>query len=97
LGGLDLEAARSSWHERPPWEAEIPIDELRRVRTLVVRGDWSTMPARARELGGSAFHAVCAALEQSLGAESAVFPSGHNPQLLGEPFNETLCAFWEER
>ncbi len=37
LQGLGLEAARSSWRERPPWEAEIPLDELRGVHILVVR------------------------------------------------------------
>jgi pimeloyl-ACP methyl ester carboxylesterase len=95
LTGLELEAARSSWHERPPWEAEIPLDRLRGVRTLVVRGDWSTIAPRERALGAVALHAVCDALEERLTAESAVFPSRHNPQFLGEPFNERLRAFWE--
>jgi pimeloyl-ACP methyl ester carboxylesterase len=95
LEGNALEAARSSWHERPPWEAEIPLDSLRGVPALVVRGDWSTAPARAREVAGSAFHAVCDVLQEKLAAEGAVFPSAHNPQLLGEPFNERLRRFWE--
>jgi pimeloyl-ACP methyl ester carboxylesterase len=95
LTGADLEAASSSWHERPPWEAEIPLDELRGVRTLVVRGNWSNTAPRARELGGAALHAVCDVLERELDAESATFPAAHNPQLLGEPFNERLRSFWE--
>jgi len=41
------------------------------------------------------FHAVCDVLEEELGAESAVFPAAHNHQLVGEPFNERLRAFWE--
>jgi pimeloyl-ACP methyl ester carboxylesterase len=95
LTGPDLEAARSSWHERPPTEANIPLDRLRHLRTLVVRGDWSSASQQARDRGRALFHAVCDVLERELEAESAVFPAAHNPQLLGEPFNERLRAFWE--
>jgi pimeloyl-ACP methyl ester carboxylesterase len=95
LAGRDLEAARSSWAERNPAEAEIPFDELRDVRTLVVRGDWAAVPPAAAARGGVIFHAVCDVLVDRLGAESVTFPSAHNPQLLGEPFNERLRAFWE--
>jgi pimeloyl-ACP methyl ester carboxylesterase len=94
LKGTRLEAARSSSQERPPWEAEIPLQKLRGIRTLVVRGDWSTAPPSARDRG-RAFHAVCDVLEERLGAERATFPAAHNPQLLGQPFNERLRAFWE--
>ena len=97
LQGLELEAARSSWRERPPWEAEIPLDDLRGLRTLVVRGDWQETAPTARELGGAALHKVCDVLEARLGASSAVFPAAHRPQLLGEPFNARLRAFWEAR
>jgi pimeloyl-ACP methyl ester carboxylesterase len=95
LEGLRLEAARSSWHERPPWEAEIPFDDLRGIPTLVVRGDWADAPPRARELGRGALHAVCDVLERELDAEAATLPAAHRPQLLGEPFNARLRAFWE--
>ena len=95
LTGADLEGARSSWHERPPWEAEIPLDELRGLRILVVRGDWRDAPPRARKLGAVALHAVCDVLEHELETESATLPDAHNPQLLGEPFNTCLHSFWE--
>jgi pimeloyl-ACP methyl ester carboxylesterase len=95
LVGQELEAARASWAERPPWEADIPFDRLRGIRTLVVRGDWRNTPPSAREQAGAAFHAVCNVLEARLGAESATFPAAHNPQLLGDPFNERVRAFWE--
>jgi pimeloyl-ACP methyl ester carboxylesterase len=49
LEGLAFEAARSSWRERSPAEAEIPFAALRGVRTLVVRGDWAAAPAAARQ------------------------------------------------
>jgi pimeloyl-ACP methyl ester carboxylesterase len=95
LTGADLEAARSSWHERPPWEADIPFDRLHGLRILVLRGDWAGAPPRARELGRAALHAVCDVLERELGAESATLGDAHNPQLLGAPFNNRLRAFWE--
>jgi pimeloyl-ACP methyl ester carboxylesterase len=94
LEGQAFEAARSSWQERSPAEAEIPFAALRGVRTLVVRGDWATAPPAARERARVIFHAVCDVLERELDAESATFPSAHNPQLLGKPFNERLFAFW---
>lgn len=95
LSGLRLDAARSSWGERSPAEAQIPLDELRGIPMLVVRGDWSRAEPRAREVGAAAMHAVCDVLERELGAESATLPATHNPQLLGEPFNNRLRAFWE--
>jgi pimeloyl-ACP methyl ester carboxylesterase len=95
LADRELEAARSSWSERSPAEAEIPFDELAGIRTLVVRGDWATGPRSAAERGGVVFHAVCDVLVEQLGAESATFPSAHTPQLLGKPFNDRLRAFWE--
>ena len=95
LAGRQLDAARSSWTERSPAEAEIPFDVLDGVRTLVVRGDWASAPPAAAERGRVIFHAVCDVLVDRLHAESVVFPSAHNPQLLGKPFNERLRAFWE--
>jgi pimeloyl-ACP methyl ester carboxylesterase len=95
LEGTRLEAARSSWGERNPAEAIIPFDRLVDVRTLVVRGDWSTAPASAQERGSVIFHAICDVLEDRLHAESATFAAAHNPQLLGDPFNRRLREFWE--
>jgi pimeloyl-ACP methyl ester carboxylesterase len=82
----DLEqGARVLMVERGPWEASPPLDELAAARfpKLVVSGGWSP-----------AFDAVCDVLEERLGARRAVLPGmGHNPQLLGEPFNDVLRAF----
>ena len=91
-------AAQSSWIERPPWEATIPLDELADADfpKLVVRGAWDAAPPEARERGGRAFGAVCDVLVDGLRAESAVFEgAAHNPQLLGAPFNERLRTFWQ--
>jgi pimeloyl-ACP methyl ester carboxylesterase len=71
--------------ERGPWEAQPPLDELRTAPfpKLVVSGGWS-----------AAFDAVCDVLEERLSAERAVLPGmGHNPQLLGPPFNDVLRGF----
>ena len=71
--------------ERPPWEAEILLEELAAAPfpMLAVSGAHS-----------AAFDAVCDVLEQRIGAERAVLPgAGHSPQRLGKPFNELLAAF----
>ena len=82
-----LQGARTLMVERPPSEAEIPLDELARAPfpTLVVSGGHS-----------AAFEAVCDVLAERLGAERAVLPgAGHSIQRLGEPFNELLASFVE--
>jgi pimeloyl-ACP methyl ester carboxylesterase len=61
---------RASMAERPPWEAEIPLDELAAAPfpKLVVSGAHNP-----------AFDAVCDVLEERLGAERAVLPgAGHS-------------------
>jgi pimeloyl-ACP methyl ester carboxylesterase len=97
LNEAALRAAESSWHERPPDEAVVPVDELARAAfpKLVIRGAWDRAPAEARENAGAAFHAVCDVLEQRLSAEGATFAgAAHRPQELGEPFNRRIAAFW---
>ena len=97
LEGQALAAAGASMTERPPWEAQIPLDELDRVglRVLLVQGDWCPAPDSARSLAGAAFRAVCDVLEERLHTERAVFPAAHNPQKLGGVFNDRVRAFWE--
>jgi pimeloyl-ACP methyl ester carboxylesterase len=88
---------RSSMTERPPWEAEVPLDALREavIPVLVARGAWDVVDPTARDLAGAAFAAVCATLVDRLGAQEAVFPgAAHQPQLLGGPFNDRVDAFW---
>jgi pimeloyl-ACP methyl ester carboxylesterase len=78
------QGARALMVERPPWEAEIPLDELAAAPfpKLVVSG-----------ANNPAFDAVCDVLEQRLGAERAVLPgAGHSlPRAPGYP--ERLKAF----
>jgi len=82
-----LEAgARAAMVERPPHEAEIPLDALARAPfpKLVVTGGHNP-----------AFDAVADVLEQRLGARRAVVPgAGHSiPRALG--YTETLIRFLE--
>jgi pimeloyl-ACP methyl ester carboxylesterase len=81
-----LEAgARAALAERPPNEAEIPLDELAATPfpKLVVSGGHS-----------AAFDAVCDVLEERLGAQRAVLPgAGHSIPRVGEPLNALLEAF----
>ncbi|HZS30462.1 MAG TPA: alpha/beta hydrolase [Gaiellaceae bacterium] len=82
-----LQGARTLMVERPPSEAEIPLDELAAAPfpKLVVSGAHD-----------AAFEAVCDVLEKRLGAERAVLPgAGHSVQRLGEPFNALLADFVE--
>lgn len=82
--GLE-QGARAAMAERPPWEAEIPLDELAAAPfpKLVVSGAHN-----------AAFDAVCDVLEKRLGAERAVLPgAGHSlPRATG--YGERLAAFF---
>lgn len=97
LEGEMLDAARASMTERPPWEAQIPLDDLAAagLRVLLVQGDWCPAPDSARARAGAAFRAVCDVLDERLQPERAVFPAAHNSQKLGTIFNDRLRAFWE--
>jgi pimeloyl-ACP methyl ester carboxylesterase len=72
------QGARALMAERPPWEAEIPLDQLAAAPfpKLVVSGAHSP-----------AFDAVCDVLEERLEAERAVLPgAGHSlPRAPGYP------------
>jgi hypothetical protein len=78
------QGARTLMVERGPWDAEIPLDELRATElpALVVSG--AHHPA---------FDAVCDVLEERLAAERLVLPGyGHTAQR-HPAFNERLAAF----
>ena len=78
------QGARTLLVERSPWEAKIPLGELRALPfpKLVVSGAHS-----------AAFDAVCDVLERALDAERAVCPgAGHSAQA-APGFNDILTAF----
>jgi pimeloyl-ACP methyl ester carboxylesterase len=96
LHGLELDAARASMTERPPDEAEIPLEALATAPfpKLVVRGDWRTTQPTAQERAAVIFHAICDVLERRLDAEAVTLPGAHSPQLKGDRFNDCLRSFW---
>ena len=71
--------------ERPPWEAEIPLDRLAAAGfpVLVLSGGHSP-----------AFEAVCDALADGLGADREVIRGrGHTVPSTGDPYNDRLERF----
>lgn len=85
LGGELLRGARLCMRERPPWEAEPPLEELRAAPfpKLVVSGGHSPV-----------FEAVCDALAQGLEARrETIAGRGHTIPATGEPYNELLRDF----
>ena len=78
--------ARILMAERGPWEAEIPLDELRALPfpKLVVSGGHHP-----------AFDAICDALERELAAERVVVAGAGHAAQRAPGFNEALVAFLE--
>jgi pimeloyl-ACP methyl ester carboxylesterase len=78
------QGAQALRHERGPWEAEIPVAELRALRfpKLVVSGGHH-----------AAFDAICAALERDLGAERAVLRGAGHAVQRAPGFNDVLADF----
>lgn len=71
--------------ERPPWEADVPLEQLAAMPfpKLVISGDHSP-----------AFEAVCDSLAEAVGAERAVISGrGHTIPNTGAPYNQRLEAF----
>jgi pimeloyl-ACP methyl ester carboxylesterase len=71
--------------ERPPWEADVPLDVLAAAEfpKLVISGGHS-----------EAFDRLCDVLATAIGAERAVLPGrGHTIPSLGEPYNALVDRF----
>jgi pimeloyl-ACP methyl ester carboxylesterase len=77
--------ARLAARERPPWEAEVPLDALAAADfpKLVISGDHSP-----------AFECLCDVVATRIGAERAVLAGrGHTIPSLGEPYNALVHEF----
>jgi pimeloyl-ACP methyl ester carboxylesterase len=83
--GLE-QGTRTLMVERPPWEADPPLEKLAGAPfpKLVVSG--TDRPA---------FNAVCDVLEHRLGAERTVFPGAPHAVQLAQGFNDVLVEFLE--
>jgi pimeloyl-ACP methyl ester carboxylesterase len=80
------QGAEALRRERGPWEAEIPVDELR------------TLPFPKLVVSGAhhnAFDAICDALERDLDAERVVLPGAGHAVQRAPGFNEALAGFLE--
>ncbi len=78
--------ARMAARERPPWEAEVALDDLAGASfpKLVISGGHSPV-----------FEAVCDELAQRIGAERAIVTGrGHTIPATGEDYNRCLEGFW---
>jgi pimeloyl-ACP methyl ester carboxylesterase len=85
LAGELLEGARLLMRERPPWEADPPLELLGHAPfpKLVISGGHSAV-----------FETVCDAVAGRLRAERAVISGrGHTIPATGAPYNERLQAF----
>jgi pimeloyl-ACP methyl ester carboxylesterase len=88
LSGELLRGAKLLMRERPPWEAEPPLEELRRADfpKLVISGGHSPV-----------FETVCDAVADRLKAQRAVIGGrGHTIPATGAAYNERLQAFLRE-
>lgn len=98
LTSRSVRAAHATMTERPPWEAQIPLDALAEARrpTLVVSGRWNNLAAGEDAVGRRAFAAVGDALARVLEAERVVIDGwAHGCQYSGKAFNDVLQAFWD--
>jgi pimeloyl-ACP methyl ester carboxylesterase len=88
LSGELLDGARLLMLERPPWEADPPLEDLRRADfpKLVISGGHS-----------SVFEAVCDAVAARLNAQRSVISGrGHTIPASGARYNARLEAFLRE-
>jgi hypothetical protein len=88
LSGELLVGARLLMHERPPWEADPPLEDLARARfpKLVVSGGHSPV-----------FEAVCDTVASRLRARRAVISGRrHTIPATGAAYNARLHAFLSE-
>jgi pimeloyl-ACP methyl ester carboxylesterase len=88
LSGELLRGAELLMHERPPWEADPPLDELCSAAfpKLVISGGHSRV-----------FESVCDALATRLQARRATIGGhGHTIPAAGAPYNELLHEFLSE-
>ena len=77
--------ARHAARERPPWEADVPLDVLAAAPfpTLVISGGHS-----------SVFESVCDTLAARIGAARTIVPGrGHTIPSVGEAYNMRVRAF----
>ncbi len=97
LTSKGIHAATTTMTERPPWEAEIPLDALAGAGrpALVVSGRWDNTVSGEQAVGHRAFDAVCDTLTRALDARRVTIDGwAHGCQYSGKPFNDALRSLW---
>jgi len=94
-----LRAARSALHERPCWEAPIPVEELAAASwpKLIITGTWETAPPLYRERGGEPIMACARVTAERIGARLLQIPgAAHNPHVDNpDALNDALRRLWD--
>lgn len=89
-----VRAAFTTMHERPCWDAEVPLGRTG-YPALVVRGDWSGAPEAYRRLAGVPLMITAEVTAERLGARLLTLP-GFYPQVQQpDAVNEALARLWE--
>jgi pimeloyl-ACP methyl ester carboxylesterase len=89
-----LRAALTTMHERPCWDAEVPLTTAD-FPVLVVRGDWTGAPEEYRRLAGVPLMIAAVVIAEPLGAQLLTVP-GFYPQVQQPTaVNEALARLWE--
>jgi pimeloyl-ACP methyl ester carboxylesterase len=95
-----LRAAYAALHERPCWEAEIPLEALAAASwpKLVVSGTWDTAPQPYRVVGGEPLMACARIVAVRIGAPLLrVAGASHWPhQEQPEVVNKALRTLWKQ-
>ncbi len=94
-----LRAAWSALHERPCWEAEIPLERLATASwpKLVISGTWETAPLAYRTVGGEPLMACARVVAERIGAQFLRVPSASHWAHCEQPevVNAALRKLWE--
>lgn len=95
-----LRAAQTALHERPCWDAEIPVEPLAAASwpKLVISGTWETAPQTYRVVGGEPLMACARVVAERIHARLMRVPgASHWPQSeQPEIVDSALCALWEQ-
>jgi len=95
-----LRAAQTAMHERPCWEAEIPVEELAAAPwpRLVISGAWDRVPQQFRIFAGEPLMACAHVVAERINASFLRVPgASHWPQQeQPEVVNAALRRLWEQ-
>ena len=97
---MRLRASWTAMHERPSWDAEIPIEALTVASypKLVISGTWENAPQRYRVAAGKPLMACARVVAERINGELLrVSGASHYPHWeQSETVNMTLRNFWKQ-